>query len=166
MQARHALSVIGDLTKAGQYPANCRHCLSPEREAGLPCFGDAIGFRAARPINNAKKEKVRRISRLPGNYCAIPAVARRSIFIHAVDQETREARAKVVELMLSLDMTKFQHPSAPREGERTPRRYRQIYVKKWVLWWTWSGSNRRPLPCHSIPINKINNLQPVPGAAN
>src|SRR5512141_1094187 len=28
-----------------------------------------------------------------------------------------------------------------------------------AVWWTWSGSNRRPLPCHSGGLLKQKNLQ-------
>ena len=28
----------------------------------------------------------------------------------------------------------------------------QITPSKAILWWTWSGSNRRPLPCHGSAL--------------
>jgi hypothetical protein len=35
------------------------------------------------------------------------------VYTRAVDQQKREASLKIIELMLPLDMEKFQHPSAP-----------------------------------------------------
>jgi hypothetical protein len=31
-------------------------------------------------------------------------------------------------------------------------------------WWTWSGSNRLPLPCHRVDIKQFNNLQDPGGS--
>ena len=39
------------------------------------------------------------------------------VYTRAVDQQKREASLKVVELMLPVDLKKFQHPSAPSEAE-------------------------------------------------
>jgi len=35
------------------------------------------------------------------------------IYTRAVDQQKREASLKIIELMLPLEIEKFQHPSAP-----------------------------------------------------
>jgi hypothetical protein len=32
----------------------------------------------------------------------------------------------------------------------------RIHGKFFRIWWTWSGSNRRPLPCH---LRNINHMQ-------
>jgi hypothetical protein len=74
------------------------------------------------------------------------------IYTRAVDQQKREASLKVVELMLPLEMRKLRDPSAPSEEERVSRRCRQAYVR--AYWWTWSGSNRRPLPCHGTAVRR------------
>jgi len=47
------------------------------------------------------------------------------IYTRAVSQQKREASLKVVELMLPLDLKKFQHPSAPSETEETPNQHLQ-----------------------------------------
>jgi len=38
------------------------------------------------------------------------------IYTRAVDQQKREASLKIIELMLPLEIEKFQHPSAPSGG--------------------------------------------------
>src|SRR6266700_590697 len=52
------------------------------------------------------------------------------IYTRAADQQKREASLKVVELMLPLDLEKFQHPSAPSRDLITTRRCRQVSVDK------------------------------------
>src|SRR5580658_9852804 len=51
-------------------------------------------------------------------------------------QQKREASLRVMELMLPLEVQKFQHPSAPSGDETAPRRCRQISNNKWLEWWT------------------------------
>src|ERR1700733_12534336 len=34
----------------------------------------------------------------------------------------------------------------------TLRRHSLLSQKVWEIWWTWSGSNRRPLPCHGSAL--------------
>ena len=58
------------------------------------------------------------------------------IYTRAVDQQKREASLKVVELMLPLEVQKLQHPSAPSGDGTEPRRCRQIFKNKGVVWWT------------------------------
>ncbi len=52
------------------------------------------------------------------------------IYTRAISQQKREASLKVVELMLPLDLEKFQHPSAPSRDLITTRRCRQVSVDK------------------------------------
>jgi hypothetical protein len=52
------------------------------------------------------------------------------IYTRAVDQRKREASHKVVELMLPLEMEKFQHPSAPSGEKTATHQCRQLYVNK------------------------------------
>jgi integrase len=58
------------------------------------------------------------------------------VYTRAVDQQQREANLKVVALMLSLDVEKFQHPSAPSDTQKETRRCRRTIVKAGVIWWT------------------------------
>ena len=58
------------------------------------------------------------------------------IYTRAVSQQKREASLKVVELMLPLEVQKLQHPSAPSGDGTEPRRCRQIFKNKGVVWWT------------------------------
>jgi hypothetical protein len=44
------------------------------------------------------------------------------IYTRAVDQQKREASLKVVGWMLPVDVQKFQHPSAPSDPQKAPRR--------------------------------------------
>jgi hypothetical protein len=73
-------------------------------------------------------------------------------YTRAIDRQKREASLKVVELMLPLEVKKIHHRSAPSEEESTFRGRLKTSAKKGVIWWTWSGSNRRPLPCHGSAL--------------
>jgi short-subunit dehydrogenase involved in D-alanine esterification of teichoic acids len=50
------------------------------------------------------------------------------IYTRAVDQQKREASLKVMELMLPLDLEKFQHPSAPSKADDTPNQNLQEII--------------------------------------
>jgi hypothetical protein len=53
-------------------------------------------------------------------------------------------------------------PNFAQEGSARPFSGEENWRQGGELsWWTWSGSNRRPLPCHCGGTNKINNLQLV-----
>jgi integrase len=54
------------------------------------------------------------------------------VYTRAVDQQKREASLKVVELMLPVDLQKFQHPSAPSSTQKANRRCRQVVANKGV----------------------------------
>jgi integrase len=55
------------------------------------------------------------------------------IYTRAVDQQKREANQKVVELMLPLDLEKFQHPSAPSEADDTPSQHlQQTHCRRFI----------------------------------
>jgi hypothetical protein len=55
------------------------------------------------------------------------------IYTRAVSQQKREASLKVVELMLPLDLKKFQHPSAPSETEETPnQQLQQTHCRRFI----------------------------------
>src|SRR6266567_1959781 len=55
------------------------------------------------------------------------------IYTRAADQQKREASLKVVEMMLPLDLKKFQHPSAPSETDDTPNQYlQQTHCRRFI----------------------------------
>jgi hypothetical protein len=55
------------------------------------------------------------------------------IYTRAVDHQKREASLKVVELMLPLDLEKFQHPSAPSETKETPNhRLQRTHCRRFI----------------------------------
>jgi integrase len=55
------------------------------------------------------------------------------IYTRAVDQQKREASLKVVELMLPLELEKFQHPSAPSETEEIPNQgLQQTHCRRFI----------------------------------
>jgi hypothetical protein len=55
------------------------------------------------------------------------------IYTRAVDQQKREASLKVVELMLPLELQKFQHPSAPSVTEVTPNQHlQQTHCRRFI----------------------------------
>ena len=83
------------------------------------------------------------------------------VYTRAVDQQKREASLKVVAFMLPLGMTTLQHPSAPSEEKKTDREWLHTSANKGVIWWTWSGSNRRPLPCHNANYRRHSTYQPA-----
>jgi integrase len=58
------------------------------------------------------------------------------IYTRAVSHQKREASLKVVEMMLPLDLKKFQHPSAHLGTRAATCRCRQISANKGVTWWT------------------------------
>jgi Phage integrase family len=55
------------------------------------------------------------------------------VYTRAIDQQKREASLEVMELMLPLDLQKFQHPSAPSGEPRKKRRCRKFMSRKEIL---------------------------------
>jgi hypothetical protein len=55
------------------------------------------------------------------------------VYTRAVSQQKREASVKVVELMLPLDLKKFQHPSAPAKESQEKWRCRKPMSRKGIL---------------------------------
>src|ERR1035437_7009878 len=56
-----------------------------------------------------------------------------------------------------------------RSPNATSRHRRRLPKDRWIRggsgllggsWWTWTGSNRRPLPCHLRNINHLRTLSP------
>jgi hypothetical protein len=47
---------------------------------------------------------------------------------------------------LEREQTRYKSRHKCRVREHSPR------LSNWENWWTWSGSNRRPLPCHGSAL--------------
>jgi hypothetical protein len=79
------------------------------------------------------------------------------IYTRAVDQQKRDASLKVVELMLPLNLKKFQHPSAPSKESQEKWRCRKPMSRKGLL--VDLIGNRRPIEGDSATHQELRDAE-------